>query len=403
MKSPVFEQLLANVARKRNGEFIAAGESLEVHVYLQRGRIAWATDAANPFAFARHLRSEAKIDEEAFRMVLESCRRDRLPLGETLVAWGLATLDDVRAGLRRQVSLALDTLGRSPADASAVFLERERFGHYDERLTFAIDELAADAVREQPGPTPPVRVDDLLTGIRGASWAYVLDGGRIVESAAASGGPNLEELDALRAVTLGDEADFVALRAPDGAILGASLDTPSRQLWCGLSADATYGAAFAAVNALSHSAARRSRPSDARGARKRWADGAKADTWRASLEQVLQYGADVLAAGLFDVGGALVAGMGAVDLAAEQLVATVVRRRAVFGAASSRATGRGSLESLGFRYRTLVVGEPEVWCFGSESIGEHLTPWVITRRSATQGVGWACLNALARMAQAVSR
>src|SRR5690242_4483859 len=87
-----------------SGEFICASSALEVHVHLQLGRVAWATDSRHAFVFTRHLQEHAALTKEQFREVLEECRRNHLPLGETLVRWGLATLAQVRAALRHQIS-----------------------------------------------------------------------------------------------------------------------------------------------------------------------------------------------------------------------------------------------------------------------------------------------------------
>ena len=81
------------VACEASGELICVSDKFEVHVYFQRGRIAWATDSTRPLAFTRYLLETAKIDPEIFREILESCRREKRPLGETLHAY----LDEVAA------------------------------------------------------------------------------------------------------------------------------------------------------------------------------------------------------------------------------------------------------------------------------------------------------------------
>ena len=92
------------------GELVCVGAGFEAHVFLQAGRVAWATDSTHPFAFASHLQRIAKIDVPTFRQVVEECRREKLPLGETLVAWGLATWDQVRAALTHQIGEAVALL-----------------------------------------------------------------------------------------------------------------------------------------------------------------------------------------------------------------------------------------------------------------------------------------------------
>jgi hypothetical protein len=120
-------------------ELICVSASIEIHVYLQAGRVAWALDSEHPLAFAGQLQESGGIDPTALREVVASCRRERLPLGETLVAWGLSTWDGVRACLRHQIQLALRALGAVDA-AETVFLSRT-YRAYDERLTFDVHEL----------------------------------------------------------------------------------------------------------------------------------------------------------------------------------------------------------------------------------------------------------------------
>ena len=102
--------LASLVSEQASGEFISASKGAEVHVYLQRGRIAWATDSGHPFAFTRYLQTSAAIDADGFRDILESCKREKRPFGETLVAWGLVTSNEIRAALHHQLELALASL-----------------------------------------------------------------------------------------------------------------------------------------------------------------------------------------------------------------------------------------------------------------------------------------------------
>lgn len=162
MTSPL-ASLTEVAGTQKSGEFICVSPSREIHVFLQRGRVAWAIDSAHPYEFSKELRRRVSIDAQVFREVVESCRRDRLPLGETLVAWNIASLEEVRAALAHQVGLALASLDALQV-ASKVFLERGSFAHYDERLTFELAEVLAaprpDGARSAPvpdvAPAPPV-------------------------------------------------------------------------------------------------------------------------------------------------------------------------------------------------------------------------------------------------------
>jgi hypothetical protein len=424
-----FDLLVQEATAGRSGEFIFATNDLEVHVFLQRGRIAWATDSSRPFEFTRFLRSRCRIEDEMFREVLEECRRSRKPLGQTLVAWELSTWEDVRASLRHQLRLALGTLAQSPLGAS-MFLSRGRFADYDERLTFDLGELALGEGEDEPAerassarpptadiaPPPPKRASEpapataleppsreagearptaseLLDAIKDACWV-VVPGEPAPDS--ATRGPSPEVPAELAERTLGDGADFVALRSSDGAVLGSRVDDHAGGLWCGLASDSGFGAALVALSSrgLLRRAARRK--AHATREPRAWKRGGFDPSWSDEVEQVFAYGHDILAVALVSPGGHVVAGMSRKGTDEEACTEIIERRAPVF--AARVAEPEGALESLGFRSRRVVTGETQVWCFGAETLASDAgsTIWVLVAREATQGVGWACLTALLR-------
>lgn len=394
--------LLASYARAgRSGEFICSSLAVEVHVYLQRGRVAWATDSNHPFVFARHLKEASVIDDDSFRHVLDECRKDHLPLGETLVAWGLARWEDVLGALRHQMHVALVALaGMRTDDVGTIFLERRGFAEYDERLTIELATLVEDMAVAPPESAPAVTVTDtcsaasVLASIRGARWTQLVDDGEAIDHA---GGSADDALPPIVATVLDDGADFVALRWPEGSLLGVKLEPPRRRLWCELSADANYGSAVAAVATVSPTRRARVRGSGRGRAAISWEAGDSKSAAARELRHVVEHGsADILAAGLVDATGELVTAIGTTELGRAELEATALRRRAALGESNLGRSGR--LEALGFRYRTIVTGEPTIWCFGAENFGGRTEPtlWVFVRRQAPQGVGWACLTTLSR-------
>lgn len=420
-KHPI-DLLVQEASARRSGEFIFATSALEVHVFLQRGRAAWATDSLHPFEFTRFLKARCRIEDEAFREVLEECRRSRAPLGQMLVAWELSTWDDIRASLRHQLDLALGSLASSSIGAS-MFLTRARFAEYDERLTFDSaelieahgDEPVSEAVSDEP---PPVSISDLmppesasaepspgrasasasarelLDAIRGASWVTVEGAGDLD---VATRGPQPALPASLAERTLGDGADFVALRSSDGCLIGVrSMPSGERGFWCMLDGDSKFNAALATVasRGLLRKVARPAAP--ATSAPVAWRQAVFDPSWAGEVEQVFAYGREVLAVVLLCPDGRVVAGMGreGVD---EEAYADIVKRRArVFGTQAKVAAG--GLEALGFRFRTMVTGETSVRRFGAETLGTDTsaTLWVLVGREASQGVGWACLTALLR-------
>jgi hypothetical protein len=135
------------------GELVCSCDRGEAHLYLQRGRVAWANDCMHHRAFTEHLKKHAHVDTPAIEAVVAECRATKRPIGETLVRRQVATEEQVRAALRHQINLALH-IGECPGDGGSAFLPR-RYDEYDVRFTFDASELVSD----DPGGAipPPVR------------------------------------------------------------------------------------------------------------------------------------------------------------------------------------------------------------------------------------------------------
>jgi hypothetical protein len=143
-------RLVALARAGASGELVCACEQGESHLYLQRGRVAWANDCKHQRAFTSHLKEHAKVDPAAIEDVVADCRATKRPLGEALVERNLATEAQVRAALRHQIGLALH-IGECCNDGTAVFLQRD-YDVYDVRFTFD----AAELVAEEGGGASPV-------------------------------------------------------------------------------------------------------------------------------------------------------------------------------------------------------------------------------------------------------
>ncbi len=143
---PALEQLVDLAERGASGEFVCSCSNAEVHVYLQSGRIAWASDSRHRRAFTQHLKEHARLDEASIEAVVAECRRSKRPIGETLMAWNLATRDEVRAAIRHQMMLALQFFQLRCEDSHALFLERTQYQKYDPNLTFHLSELVPEAM-----------------------------------------------------------------------------------------------------------------------------------------------------------------------------------------------------------------------------------------------------------------
>ena len=172
------------------GEFLCVTASVEIGVYLQHGRVAWATVSSHPFEFARYLERRFGIDDGTFRRFVERCRRDRLPLGETLVASRLLALADVEAALRHQIGIALSAIATVPAGRT-IFLQRRRFTEYSEAFTFDLPSLLpgspAAPTEIEPAALGGAQAARFLSAVPGAVWMELLENGRLVEAAASYG------------------------------------------------------------------------------------------------------------------------------------------------------------------------------------------------------------------------
>jgi ABC-type branched-subunit amino acid transport system substrate-binding protein len=135
-------RLFDSVETKATGEFVCEAGGVEVHAFVQGGRIVWATDSQHPRAFARLLKQQAGVDDESLEEAFQEGRRLNTPFGETVVAWKLATPEQVRAALRDQIKPALYRLALCSNSAKAVFLPRStQDARYSADLTFGIEEF----------------------------------------------------------------------------------------------------------------------------------------------------------------------------------------------------------------------------------------------------------------------
>lgn len=233
-----------------SGELICASDEAEVHVYLQHGRIAWATDSTHPFAFTRRLREITAIENDTLREILEACKRERRPLGETLVSWGAASREEVREALRHQVSLALEVILTSSSGVTqSIFLDRTRqFAQYDASLTFDLADLRrASSVlpSSQQKRTRSGLARDLMQRF-GALWVAVFDRMSLVEGEPDTS--DLPPLDVPIQAVLGGSS-IVIVRELSGTLAGASLGGGGT-VWCELTRGAPLGPVFAALLGL---------------------------------------------------------------------------------------------------------------------------------------------------------
>ena len=247
MEQPLF-QLRELERAGATGELIAVVESIEVCVYLLRGRIAWAVSSDSAGTLIHHLRERCHLDRAQLRSVLEECRSTQRPLGETLVARGLATREQVASALRQQIRDVLGRLEGLTASRS-LFVPREL--RYSEALTFTLDEVSNHAARlsaRPDGRTPAQILEDLWASLSNASWLEIRRDGEVV---AATGRPEgrapSDGAEELRALALDARLPRVVARSAHGSIIGQALHQPGMVAFCGVAHAENLGLASAVL------------------------------------------------------------------------------------------------------------------------------------------------------------
>jgi len=389
-----------------SGEFICATSSLEIHVYLQESRVAWATDSHHPFAFAQHLKQTANIDEDTFRQVVEECRREKLPLGETLVEWGLVSPAGVRASLEHQVRQAIDLLA-SIESAQTLFLERA-YSEYNRDLTFPIDAFTAEThCVEREQRTEPANSKNavgmarqLRESIDGLSWVEVFEGEEVRDAAPHDGEQGRTPLGVLRSTIL-DGSDFAALRSAGGSLVGLTLPGPGRSLWCQLQATSTFGSAVSALWAITNPGQESERRCIKPCQRLECFAGNRNAGLSRKVLAFLDRAPEVLAMAVLSENpdSAPLLGFARPELGSDGCVDLARRRLACLEPSPFVFQGReeAHLNSMGFYLRTMVSGDGDLWCFGARtSVDPPESLWLFMDRSSSQGIGWAYLSALTR-------
>ena len=395
MNQHPFRALVELAEQRASGEFVCVAKSSEMHVFLQSGRVAWATDSSSPFAFSRWLLEHTALTKEVYQEVLESCRRDRLPLGETLVEWRVATRDEIKSALRYQIRGALACL-EDCDEGRTIFLERtHEFSSYDARLTFVLDDLVAPPPRASAVVHGNGLLDQLAAEVPEATWFELLEGNLTIGQLPSAPAPRVQHAFAVSSVM--DGAELLAFRSARGTMLGVALSS-SRSVWCRLDPEVAFAGALTTICSAAAVDIKTTPPigfdpSDVR-VRSLQVSG-KSE----SLEAFLSQAPEVL--------GAMLAEQGEVVASAlrrpwePRVVASLVQRRAPLLEAnlpsSSQPPQTMPPEELGTRRRTLVSAERNLWCFGAE-LGSHgrQTLWLFLDRVTAQGLGWAYLSTLSR-------
>ncbi len=159
VESATLAQLFDLAKRGASGEFVCSCSNSEIHFLLQGGRIAWASDSRHRHAFTQHLKEHAGLDQASIEAVVAECKQSKRPIGETLMAWNLATRDQVRAAIRHQLLLAIQLLKLGCDNSGAVFLERTHFRKVNADLTFHLSDLFPESAAAAPAACREIPAD----------------------------------------------------------------------------------------------------------------------------------------------------------------------------------------------------------------------------------------------------
>jgi hypothetical protein len=397
-----------------SGELICASDAVEVHVYFQHGRIAWATDSTKPLAFTGHLLKSAGIDVEIFREILESCRREKRPLGQTLISWGVATHEEVRDSLRHQINLAMKQL-ESIGPIDMLFLNRpSQFASYDVQLTFTVDEVLP---RGQVTPRPQRRSSSRLAAVRvdapppsvatrlrasldSVAWVEVLEGTNLVESVPGPLATSRIPAPLLQGTTL-DGAEVVALRMSTTTLAGVAL-SPTKSMWCLATAGVTVGEVVATLGTFTTNDIAPVSASALAPVGPRWSFGDGDEAAFATLSALIEQGPEVHAIFVTEpVRPSATFGVGRTSIPPEQLVAIVERRAHALALGDVLDEAQASTNDVDGEVSTRRSMTTEATCclfaveiVTSPSIRRFV--WLALDRRCSKGIGWGYLTSLSR-------
>lgn len=147
-------------------------------VFVEGNRICWAVAARMGRRLTDILRhqSDPPLDAGLLEEVYRRCRRDSLPLGESLVASGIVSGDGLRRALRQHTAEALAVIGEARTEPPR-WREHAR-GRYDARFSFLPAELFVSACTMPRAELAARAYRELRATLQGSGvgFAFVRDG-----------------------------------------------------------------------------------------------------------------------------------------------------------------------------------------------------------------------------------
>jgi hypothetical protein len=173
---------------------------------VDRGRVCWAMSEHYQLRLTDTLIEEqGDLTYEELDEVFAMCRREHMPLGETLIAYGLVSLPVLYRAVLRHTCEALDCLVREEASPWA-WVEHSGYG-YDPMLTFSPTEVLA-GVRAVANPDLAARaMTRLCEVVRDDQCGFAIERSRGAKVPLAQIG--CERMDLVALADLAIQADEV--------------------------------------------------------------------------------------------------------------------------------------------------------------------------------------------------
>lgn len=406
-QTEAFTQLADLIRREASGEFIAATRGCEIHLFLQQGRLAWGYSTRNRGTFRAYLESACGVTSSDFSEIIEACRRERAPLGETLVRLKLASTEQVSGALRQQIATAVQELAEL-GDVQAMFLARDAaWRDHNGTLTFTLDEVLEFAL--PPRASAALDSAALARRVRKAlptlEWVAIADASAIlhaeppaVRRAKGPGPePGASEAAALHRATIAQGAHLVFTRNGTTTV-GVALADDASSLWGRLSRGTPLFEALATFSRLGAKPPPAPRPLEGDARR----EGPTDAPFDASASSLLR---DPAVSAILTVGddGSPGPSFARPTLQVDRLLPRLVLRSALLAQISSdhpdhpdhpnpvTSPSPSPVPRWGLP-RDLSVADELGWWFGAPT--GHATTWILTSPSLSPGLGLAFLRTM---------
>ena len=320
-----------------------------------------------------------------FAEIIETCRRERVPLGETLVRLKLASTEQVSRALRQQIAGAVEVL-RALGDAPTMFLSRDSAwrGH-DRSLTFTLDAVTTHLPPARSAPATS-NAEALANEVREAlpslQWVAVASASGLIHEEPKG---QAEEVPALHRATVADGAHLVLSRNSNRTIVGVALSDEESSLWGSLSSSVSLSEALAVFSRLGVPFPHE--PQCPEGAPER--HGPPSPPFDA-LARSLMRDADVWGVVTMSRAGTLGPALARADVSVDELVPRLMARSALLAPTPV---------DLPAALPVLAVADGSGWWFGAP-LGDSIA-WILARPSLAAGLGIALLRSMAQELAAV--